>query len=112
MNTQSIPVYKDKSLDQLHKELDSTRQRLFLANEHIKNLSEGAQKVSLSIDGAMLELTALLKQLFLCAQHELPEYDMLHAALAKDLNNIAIIAKTHFGRYKDEAAPKNKETKQ
>jgi hypothetical protein len=91
---------KDDSIDAIYKKVGATKARLLQADEHIKTLGEGAQKVGLSIDGAMLELNALLKQLFLCSQHGLPEYDILHAELAKHLQNIATIANTEFGRVK------------
>lgn len=89
---------KDKSLDDLHKSVNSTRERLILADEHMKSIGEGAEKVGLSITGATLELNALMKQLFLCAHHNLNEYDILHEQLNTHLNNIALLANTRFGR--------------
>lgn len=90
---------KDKSVDEMHQQVSATRARLAQADEHIFSLGEGAQKVGISIDGAMLEINALLKQLFLCSKHELAEYDTLHAELIRHLNNLVFIAKTHFGKY-------------
>lgn len=91
---------KDKTLDELYQQLNATRARLLQADEHMKALGEGAQKVAISIDGAMLEINALLKDLFLCSQHNLAEYDMLHAELIRHLNNLFHIAKTNFGKLK------------
>lgn len=97
---------RDKSLDELHQQVTATRARLVQADEHLRELGEGAQKVGLSVDGAMLEINALLKQLFLCSQHNLPEYDMLHAELVRHLNNIFYIAKTQFGKLKQDDVAK------
>lgn len=91
---------KDKTLDDLHQQITGTRARLLEADEHIKTLGEGAQKVGMSIDGAMLEINALMKQLFLCSQHDLPQYDTLHEELLRHMANITFIAKTHFGKFK------------
>ena len=97
--------YKDKTLDELHKSVEGTRARLHIADEHLKDIGEGAQKIGLSITGATLEINALMKQLFLCAHHDLYEYDLLHAQLTQHLKNIALIANTRFGRQKAEASP-------
>lgn len=87
-------------LDELHKKVEATRARLYQADEHIKTLGEGAQKVGLSITGATLEMNALMKQLFLCSEHNMPEYEILHAELNRHLNNLALIANTKFGKVK------------
>lgn len=97
---------KDKTLDELHQQLTATRARLLEADEHIKTLGENAQKVGVSIDGAMLEISALLKQLFLCSQHDLAQYDTLHAELLRHMRNITFIAETQFGKYKPAEQPK------
>lgn len=90
----------NNELDELHKKVETTRQRVYQADEHIKQLGEGAQKVGLSINGALLEINALLKDLFLCSQHDLPEYDLLQAELLRHLQNIHVIVDTRFGKIK------------
>lgn len=94
----AIRKVKDKSIDDLHKSVNSTRERLIAADEHMKSIGEGAEKIGLSITGATLELNALMKQLFLCAHHNLNEYEILHEQLNAHLNNIAYLASTRFGR--------------
>jgi hypothetical protein len=101
---------KDKTIDELHKQVEGTRARLHQADEHLKEIGEGAQKIGLSITGATLEINALMKQLFLCAHHDLAEYEILHAQLTQHLNNIALIANTRFGRQAAPGAKKATET--
>lgn len=92
---------RDKSLDDLHKKLENTKNRVLEANEHIDQMGEGAKKIALSIDGATWELNACMKQLFLCATHDMHEYDLLVPTLMQHLKNMAHIAETRFGRLKD-----------
>lgn len=100
--------YKDKSLDDLYQQINATRERLNEADEHIKSLGEGAQKIGMSITGATLEINTLMKQLFLCAQHDLQEYEILHRTLMEHLQNITIIVNTKFGKLKEmEGTPEN-----
>jgi hypothetical protein len=101
-----MSTFKDKTMDELYQQTQQTRARLDLADEHMKQMGEGAEKIGLSITGATMEINALMKQLFLCAQHELQEYQILQATLMQHLNNIALIAQTHFGKIK---MPENKE---
>ena len=93
---------KDKSVDDLYKKVGLTRERLIQADEYIRGLGEGAQKIGLSIDGAMLEMNVLLKDLFICVQNHLPEYEMLQGQLMEHLNNIHTIVSTQFGKLKRE----------
>jgi hypothetical protein len=92
--------FKDKSLDDLHKQVNGTRERLLLADEHIKALGDGAEKIGLSITGATLEMNVIMKQLFLCSYNDMQEYDILHEQLIQHLNSISLIANTRFGRLK------------
>lgn len=91
--------YKDKSMDDLYQQIQGTRERLNQADEHIKTIGEGAEKIGMSITGATLEINALMKQLFLCAHHDLPEYEILRKNLMDQLQNIVIIADTKFGKF-------------
>lgn len=102
--------FKEKSLDDLHKQIQDTRARQELADEHMKEMGEGAQKVGLSITGATLEISTLMKQLFLCAQHDLTEYKILYDHLMQHLSNIVLIANTRFGKIKAPNAPESRET--
>lgn len=93
---------KDKSLDDMHQSLTATRSRVLQADDHIKKLGEGAQKVLLGIDGAMLEINALMKQLFLCSQYDLNEYELLQGELVRHLSNLHQIVSSRFGKIKEE----------
>ena len=87
-------------MDELYQQIQATRARLDLADEHLKQMGEGAEKIGMSITGATMEINALMKQLFLCAQHDMQEYEILQVTLMQHLNNIVLIAKTHFGKFK------------
>jgi hypothetical protein len=102
--------FKEITLDELHKQIQDTRARQELADQHIKEMGENAQKVGLSITGATLEINTLMKQLFLCAQHDLTEYKILYDNLMQHMSNIALIANTRFGKIKAPNAPEPRET--
>jgi hypothetical protein len=101
---------KDKSVDDLHRQVEATKARLYQADEYIKQNGDNAIKIGLSITGVTLEINALMKQMFLCMHNGLPEYDILHASLLKHLNDIKLIADTHFGKFKTAQAPQPAET--
>lgn len=101
METPRTPP-RDKSPNDLAKQLEVTKQRVAEANDHIAALGEGAKLVGLSIDGATWEVNGCLKQLFLCSQHDMPEYEIIYSVLMNHLRTIKQIADSKFGKVKIE----------
>lgn len=91
---------QDPTIDQLCKKIELIKKRSQDAETYINALGEGAQKVSLSIDGATYEINAILKNLFLCSQHDLKEYELIFPQLAEHVQNLLHIAEVKFGRIK------------
>ena len=90
----------EKEVDQIYKEKCDMEKRCAEANEQIKSLGKGSSAVLLSIDAATTEINILLKDLFICAQADLREYELIYLKLIESLTSITYCAQTKFGKIK------------
>lgn len=92
----------DREIAKIYASVNATREKIKTANEHIENVGKGATMVGLSILGAALEIELILKQLFLCSQHGLPEYEILQGEFMRHIKNLVNTVDTEFGKIKSD----------